>query len=258
MALGEIQVYPELKALSEAAAEQFIMIASNAVKRRGSFSVALTGGSTVRSLYQVLANPPSRDQLDWNKGLFYWGDERLVPPDHPESNYGQAYHLLLSHLDVKPERIFRIQGELPSSEAIEDYQGQLKKHADKRLDWPRFDLVLLSLGLDGHIASLFPGKITDEERNSPVIATSAEIEGQPVERVSLTPMVFNSARNIFFMVVGEKKSDAFRWVLLREKNLAQLPALRIQPRRGKIIWFVNEDAAGFFSSHSERSEESLS
>ena len=247
MLFGEIQIYPDLNALSKAAADAFILIALDAIQRKGRFSVALTGGTTVQSLYQILASQAFRDRLDWTKGLFYWGDERLVPPDHAESNYGQANQLFLCRLDIKPENIFRIRGELPLSKAVEDYRKQLKKNADEGLDWPCFDLVLLSLGSDGHIASIFPGEISEAERTSPVIAIRAEFEGRPADRVSLTPLVFNSARNIFLLVAGENKRKAFNRIFSGKGDPAQLPALGIRPRDGRIIWFVDKDAAGLLS-----------
>jgi 6-phosphogluconolactonase len=254
MPRSNVQIYHSLEALSKAVADQFTEIVTEATNQYGCFTVALTGGNTVKDLYRLLAYPPYVGKIDWSKGRFFWGDERMVPPDHPESNYGQSHHLFLRHVDVKSEYIYRIHGELAPLAAVEDYQNRLRENASEGLAWPRFDLVLLSMGSDGHIASIFPGDPLETEENAPVILTSAEYEGRPALRVSLTPLVFNSAEEIIFLVSGESKAAALEKVLCGDGDPENYPALRIHPNKGEVAWFVDEEAASllpetYFHSH---------
>jgi 6-phosphogluconolactonase len=243
MSRFHLRIYRDKESLSKAVADQVVHILEDAIGSRGIFHFVLTGGNTVQDLYKLLAGFPHVNRIDWSKGLFFWGDERIVPPDDPESNYGQAHQLFLSHIGLKPENICRIRGELKPTEAAQDYQFQLSQAASEGLAWPRFDLVLLSLGSDGHIASIFPGKITEAERNSPVLVTHAEYEGRPTQRVSLTPIVFNSSRRIIVLAVGESKAVALENVLSGDGDPEMYPALRIHPDHGEVMWFVDESAA---------------
>jgi 6-phosphogluconolactonase len=166
-------------------------LARQAVAARGAFFVALAGGSTPRPLYRRLVD---LDALPWPETHVFWGDERTVPPDHPESNYHQARELLLDHVPVPAAQVYRIQGELDPVSAAEAYAQTLLAAAAAGEAWPRFDLVLLGLGSDGHTASLFPGSTYPVEEMQPTVAVSADYGNRPAGRVSLTPPVFNSAR----------------------------------------------------------------
>ena len=239
----QLQIYKDRESLSKAVAEHIVQILVDVIDKQGKFYIVLTGGNTVKGLYKLLAEPPYLNKIDWRKGFFFWGDERMVSPDDPESNFGQAYHLFLSHFRLKAENIYRIRGELMPSDAAQDYQYQLSQNASEGLAWPRFDLVLLSMGSDGHVASIFPGEVTESERNSPVLVTHAEYEGRPAERVSLTPMVFNSSKRVIFLAVGENKAAALATVLSGDGDSELYPALRIQPDCGEVTWFVDEAAA---------------
>jgi 6-phosphogluconolactonase len=247
MAPKDIRMFQDLESLTAAVAEAFVDRATKVIKENDVFTVALTGGSTVKNLHTMFASPEYQSKVAWRKIRFFWGDERLVPPDHPESNYGQAYRLFLGHVGVRPENIFRIRGELVSQEAVQDYKEKLREHAPEGLEWPPYDLVFLSLGSDGHIASIFPGEISEAERCFPVIGTTADYQGRPAERVSMTPLVFNSARQIFFLVSGESKAAALRMVFCGEGDPKDFPALRIRPEEGVITWFVDEAAASLLS-----------
>jgi 6-phosphogluconolactonase len=238
-----VHIYRNLEVLSQAVADQFTNIVTEATQQVGHFTVALTGGNTVKDLYKLLAHPPYVGKIDWAKGRFFWGDERLVPPDHPESNYGQSQHLFLDHVDVKPENIYRMRGELEPKEAVKDYQNKLKEIASEGLAWPRFDLVLLGMGSDGHIASIFPNDPTEIEENAPVIFTKGEYEGRPAFRISLTTPVFNSAKEIIFLVSGKRKATVLKKVLCGDDDPENYPALRIHPDKGRVTWFVDEEAA---------------
>lgn len=245
MAEPIVQVFQDLDTLSRVAAERFAAIATEAVETRGRFIVALCGGGTPQTLYRLLAQLPYRDRLPCAQTHFFWGDERCVPPDHSENNYGQVQLALLSRLAIPPENIHRVKGELEPALAAQEYAAELRHLArgDEGLAWPRFDLVLLGMGSDGHTASLFPGPVTAAELYQPTLAVTAHYQGRPANRVTLTPSVFNSARNILFLVTGADKAEALAAVLTGPFDPEHWPAQRIQPERGSVVWFINEAAA---------------
>jgi 6-phosphogluconolactonase len=237
----KIQAYKNLQGLSIAAAELFVRSAAQAIEKRGRFLIALSGGNTPTLLYQTLAGVPYRDQINWEKVHVFWGDERCVPPDDPGNCYYQAKLALLDHVDIPADNIHRIQSMFEPAVAAFDYARTLKVFSTPPLDWPRFDLVLLGMGEDGHTASLFPG--SPVEIASPTIAVTANYQDRPARRVSLTPLVFNSARQIVFLVSGGSKSETLVSVLNGEYHPEQLPAQRIRPTDGEVIWLVDEAAA---------------
>lgn len=237
----ELRIFKEYEALSNAAAETFARAGANAVETRDRFLVALSGGGTPAGLYRLLASEPYRDQIDWAKTFFFWGDERCVPPDDEGSNYHQANELFLSHVPIPGENILRVKGELIPYEAASDYANILKEFAPPDSDWPRFDLILLGMGEDGHTASLFPGSEVDPA--SPTLAVTADYQGRPANRVTLTPRVINSAREVMFLATGEKKAVTLSRVLNDISMESQYPAQRIHPKDGRLIWLVDEGAA---------------
>lgn len=236
----EIRIFKDTEELSRAAADLFIEQAAGPFVERDRFLVALNGGNTPVRLFQLLATD-HRDQVDWSKLHIFWGDERCVPPDDPGSSYGQTREVLLSRVPIPDSNVHRVRGELEPMPASEDYARVLKHFAEDGFQWPRFDLVYLGMGEDGHTASLFPGSPVDEAE--PVIPVTARYQGRPAERVTLTPIVFNDARRIVFMVTGENKSITLAEVLSDRYNPAQYPAQRINPENGELIWLVDEEAA---------------
>jgi len=236
----ELRIFKEYDELSIAACEIFIRSAANAIESRGRFLVALSGGSTPSGLYQQLAGEVYRDRIDWQNTFVFWGDERCVPPDNEGSNYFQANENLLSQVPIPRENILRVKGELVPYEASKAYEQTLKEFAAPDLDWPRFDLVLLGMGEDGHIASLFPGSQVDVP--SPTLAVTADYQGRPAARVTLTPVVFNSARKILFLVTGESKASTLNQVFNGAPMPEQLPAQRIRPTDGQVIWLIDKVA----------------
>ena len=237
---AEIRIFKDDESLSQAAAEIFVTLAVKAVEARGRFLTALSGGGTPAGLYRLLAADPYQEQVDWPKTYIFWGDERCVLPDDEGSNYHQAMDILLSHVPIPDENILRVKGELEPAQASDDYAQALKRFADPGLDWPRFDLVLLGMGADGHTASLFPG--SEVSPNSPALAVTAHYQGRPANRVTLTPLVLNAAHNIMFLVTGANKAASLDQVLNGEYRPKQYPAQRIRPTDGKIIWLVDEAA----------------
>jgi len=188
------------------------------------------------ALYRLLAREP----IDWTRIHVFWGDERLVPPEDPENSYGQAWEALLKHIPIPTENIHRVASELDPVAAARDYASILREFAAPPLDWPRFDLVLLGLGEDGHTASLFPGSPVDA--TEPVIAVTAQYQGRPARRVTLTPLVFNAARQVIFLVTGANKAVTLKGVFSDYNSSEQVPAKRIQPADGQVTWLVDKAA----------------
>lgn len=235
-----IRIFKNLEELSIHAAEIFAGQAEKAIQARGRFSVVLNGGGTPERLFQILATD-FREKVDWSNVHVFWGDERSVPSGDAESSYGQASDLLLRHVPVLEGHVHRIKGELPPAQAAREYARTLKEFAAPALDWPRFDLVYLGMGEDGHTASLFPGSPIDEIE--PVVPVTADYQDRPAQRVTLTPPVFNSAQMLVFMAAGEKKARTLAEVLSGRYRPELYPAQRIAPGDGKLIWLVDEDAA---------------
>ena len=236
----ELRIFRDSERLSRHAANLFVEQAGLAVRERNQFLVALNGGSTPNRLFQLLATD-YRDQIDWSKVQVFWGDERCVPPDDTGSSYRQARDLLLIHVSIPESNIHRIKGELSPSEASKDYSALLKEYGSAPLDWPRFDLVYLGMGEDGHTASLFPGSpVTVSE---PTLPVTAHYQDRPANRVTLTQLVFNSARFVVFMATGEKKAITLAEVLSDRYNPERYPAQRIDPKDGELIWLIDETAA---------------
>jgi 6-phosphogluconolactonase len=236
----EIRIFNDLEELSRAAADLFVAEAEQAIAERDRFLVALNGGSTPTRLFELLATE-DREKVNWSKAHIFWGDERCVPPDDAGSSYGQARDILLSHVLIPDSNIHRIKGELGPAEASKDYSLTLRGFAAPPLNWPRFDLVYLGMGEDGHTASLFPGSPVDI--SEPTRPVTAHYQDRPANRVTLTPVVFNSAHVIVFMANGEKKANTLAEVLSDRYNPAQYPAQRIAPNEGRLIWLVDEAAA---------------
>jgi 6-phosphogluconolactonase len=236
----KLRLFKDLEELSHTAAELFVEQAAQSIEDSGRFLVALNGGSTPNRLFQLLASE-YREKVGWSNVYVFWGDERCVPPDDPGSSYGQARETLLSRVPIPEENIHRVKGELGPAEASQEYSLTLQKFASPPFDWPRFDLAYLGMGEDGHTASLFPGSPIDVLE--PTLAVTARYQDRPADRVTLTPVVFNSARLVVFMVTGEKKAQTLAQVLSGRYNPELYPAQRIEPREGRLIWLVDEDVA---------------
>lgn len=236
----EIHIFKDLEELSRAAAELFVEHSAHSIAERNRFLVALNGGSTPDRLFQLLATDYV-ENVDWTGVHVFWGDERCVPPDDPGSSYGQAWDILLSQVPIPEANIHRIKGELDPAKASEDYARILKGFADPPFDWPRFDLVFLGMGEDGHTASLFPGSPVDVYE--PTIPVTAQYQDRPANRVTLTPVVLNGAHTLVFMATGEKKAQTLAEVLSDRYNPELYPAQRIKPEDGRLIWLVDESAA---------------
>ncbi|MEX0288426.1 MAG: 6-phosphogluconolactonase [Flavobacteriaceae bacterium] len=202
--------------------------------------IALSGGSTPKMIFQALATN-YKDQVDWSKVSFYWGDERCVPPTDGDSNYGMTAELLLSKVPVPPQNIHRIKGEdNPQEEAIR-YGKLLEKNLKLNHNMPSFDLVILGMGDDGHTASIFPHEIALwESESNCVVATHTE-SGQ--KRVSITGKVINNASTVAFLVSGSNKAEKLREILKYEGSFSDYPASLVAPSGGNLLWFLDKEAA---------------
>ena len=209
-------------------------------------SVALAGGSTPRGLYQLLTQPPYESQIAWKRIRIFFGDERQVPPKHQESNFRMAQEAILSQVPIPPDQVFRIEGERSPEEAAIRYEGLLREQFGASIGHvPRFDLILLGMGGDGHTASLFPG--TSAVRESQKLVAAPWVEKLQTHRVTLTPPVLNAAKHVMFLVSGQDKAKALQSVLEGKDNPAQYPAQIVQPTEGQVLWLVDADAASHLS-----------
>ncbi len=238
---ADIRILNTPQELFQAAAAEFIALASTAIRDHEKFSVALSGGSTPKSLYSVLA----RSALPWDKIFFFWSDERHVPPDHPESNYRMAKEALLSKVPVPPENIFRVRAEEKDANVVaKDYEEALRSFFGLRPgEFPRFDLILLGLGPDGHTASLFPNTAALNETKLLVVANW--VEKFKANRITFTYPVLNNAACVIFLVSGADKADMVRTVL--EDGRADLPSQRVHPVNGRLLWLLDKGAASKLS-----------
>lgn len=238
--MSDLQVHENTKALAQAAADRFVAASENAIEKRGSFTVALSGGSTPRETYRRLAEPGLATKVSWRNVHLFWGDERCVPPGHPDSNYRMVRKTLIQKVPVPQTNVHRIQGELDPNLAAEVYEEELRSvfGVEER---PRFDLIFLGLGRDGHTASLFPGSMALRESEHWVVAVF--VEALQAWRVTLTPPVLNSARQLSFLVAGKSKAERLQEVLESEPQPESLPAQIVQPRDGQVTWLIDQAAA---------------
>jgi 6-phosphogluconolactonase len=239
----EIFICADEQSLHRAAAELVAAAAAASVADRGRFFWVLSGGRTPLPAYRLLAEEPLRAEMPWDKVYCFWSDERAVPPLHPDSNYGQARAALLDKVPVPAHQIIRVKGELPPIEAADDYKDALTDLASENRLWPRFDLVLLGLGADGHTASLFPGPARAADFRHPVLAVSGAPANPPVGRVTLTPLALNSAHHVLFVVGGAEKAAAVAGTLGQGEDEERWPGRWIQPVAGRLTWLLDDAAA---------------
>jgi 6-phosphogluconolactonase len=243
----EIRVSTTPQELFEAAAEVVVHTAKDAVEQRGRFTIALSGGSTPKSLFNLLATN-ARTVLPWDRMFFFWGDERHVPPTDPESNYRMAEEAMLSKIPVAAGNVFRIPAENPDAAAAADaYEQTLRKFFQLGPgEIPIFDLILLGMGPDGHTASLFPGSAGLQEKNRLAIANW--VDKLKTSRLTLTLPVLNAARCVAFLVSGTDKAAVLKTVLEEDAPAEQYPSKLIRPNNGKLIWLVDRAAASDLST----------
>jgi 6-phosphogluconolactonase len=232
-----LTTFPNSETLALAFANHFAQKADEAIRTRGRFLAVLSGGGTPLKSYRLLAQEPFKSQVDWAKVHLFWGDERFVPHDDPQSNFYQAKEALLDHVNIPAENLHPMPTELSPREAVDAYRQVLSSFAEPSQNHIRFDLVLLGLGDDGHTASLFVGQ--SALWINPIISTEGDYQGRPSTRLTLTSIVINQAREIVFMVSGASKADALANALGDEKDLNRFPSQAIS---GRVRWIVDEDS----------------
>jgi 6-phosphogluconolactonase len=239
----EVVVLPDAGALTKRAADEFLKAVNEAIAKKGVFTIALAGGSTPKALYSMLSEDPAyRSQIPWPKLHFFFGDERHAPPDNPESNFNMANETLFSKGLVKPEQITRIKGEYPDTEkAALEYEQALRAYFKlEDGEYPRFDLMLLGMGPEGHTLSLFPGTRALHATNRIVVRNW--VGKLYTERITLTAPAANQANRIIFSVTHADKALALKAVLEGPYEPEQLPAQLIQPVNGTLLWLVDQSA----------------
>ncbi|QDL06768.1 6-phosphogluconolactonase [Brasilonema octagenarum UFV-E1] len=239
----EIQVFANAEALTQAAAAEFVQQAHQAIQARGRFTIALSGGSTPKSLYALLATQPWRNQIPWNQIHFFWGDERHVPPSDPSNNFRMTQEQLLFQVPIPQENVYRIKAENPDAKAAAaEYEQDLRQFFQlQEHQFPRFDLVLLGMGANGHTASLFPG--TDAVHEQTRLVVAPWVEELNSYRITLTPPVINNAVEILFFVTGAEKATTLKAVLEGQYQPDRLPAQIISPTQGRVMWMIDQAAA---------------
>jgi 6-phosphogluconolactonase len=239
-----VRVFADPEAVSRAAADEFVRAAGEAVAARGRFTVALSGGSTPKRLYQLLAEPPYRDRVDWGKAEFFWGDERSVPPDHNDSNYHTAHEAMLRRLPVPAGHVHRMEAERADRDAAaREYEAALARvfGATPGGEPPAFDLILLGMGPDGHTASLFPHTAALKESGRWVVVNY--VPKFATDRVTFTAPVLNRAREVLFLVAGNDKAEPLHEVLEGAPNGDLYPSQTVRPTNGRLVFFVDRAAA---------------
>jgi 6-phosphogluconolactonase len=236
---AHVEVWPDAVALVMRAAELFAETARQSTAWRDEFTVALSGGSTPRALYELLAGEVYAPKIPWEGTHVFWGDERCVPPSSEESNYHTAHEAMLARVPIPESQIHRMRGEDEPLEAALAYEKVLlEKFNGNR---PGFDLILLGMGEDGHTASLFPGSTALEETERLVVAPY--VAKLKAHRLTMTLRTINAARSVTFLVAGKAKAETLRAVLEGERETRSFPSQMVEPDEGELVWLVDEAAA---------------
>ena len=237
---GRLDIYPTPDGLIQASAEKIASLLIGSVQARGRATIALSGGSTPRSVYALLGTEPLRTRIPWESVHVFWGDERCVPPESSESNYKMANEALLAHITIPPQNVHRVKAEQCPSRAAKEYEKEIQRTFEfGRVAPPRFDIVLLGLGEDGHTASLFPGTSPLNEQRK--LVADVYVDKPRAHRITLTFPVINNALHILFLVSGKRKATILHDVLQGDKLL--FPAQHVRPSAGELLWLVDQDAA---------------
>lgn len=235
----ELHIEKDTKALSASLAEWINNYIQQVLAKQDRFTFVLSGGSTPKALYALLAEPPYKESIPWEKLHFFWGDERAVPFEDSRNNAKMCYDELLDKVPVKAENIHIMRTDITPGESAAEYENIVKTYFDG--SETTFDFVLLGMGDDGHTLSLFPGTQVIHEQQA--LATSFFLQAQDMYRITLTAPVVNNAACVAFLAAGSGKAEVLRQVLKGEKNIDLYPSQIIQPVKGQLHWFVDEAAA---------------
>lgn len=237
--MTQVRILQDSDAIANAAAQIIIDIGLRSIAKHGRFSLVLSGGSTPQSLYRVLATADLATQIQWSAVHVFWGDERCVPSDHADSNYRMAKEMLLDHVNVLPENIYRIKGEIDANQAAIEYEEILRNYFGSNP--PNFDALLLGMGTDGHTASLFPNSRALDESQRWVVGNY--VASKQTWRVTLTSVAINAASNVIFLVTGDDKAESVWQVIKGSYQPRVLPSQLVKPSPGNLLWMLDEAAA---------------
>ncbi len=236
-----IAIYSDRDTLSQQAAQYIVRIASESIAARGLFTIALSGGTTPRKLYSLLGSEPYSSQIDWKLVHIFWGDERCVPPDNPDSNFFMAQEMLLSKIPIPAFQVHRMPADQPDRDAAsQEYTLEMQRTFGTH-GIPAFDLIQLGMGPEGHTASLFPHQASLHENQRLVMPVS--VPKPPPDRLTFTPPLLNAARNILFLVTGSDKADALQAVLEGAYQPDEYPAQIVCPPNDEVVWMLDTAVA---------------
>lgn len=236
-----IAIYPDTNTLSHEAAQLIVRLAQEAIVTRGRFTIALSGGSTPKALYGLLATDPYLGQIDWSSVEIFWSDERCVPPDDAESNYRMAQEVLLDKIPLPASQVHRMPADQPDRDAASLAYTQEMQQTFGTNGIPSFDLIQLGMGPEGHTASLFPHQESLHEQQRLVMPVI--VPKPPPPRLTFTSPLLNAARQILFLVTGSEKSDAVQAVLEGDYLPDEYPAQIVRPDKGEVTWMLDTKAA---------------
>jgi 6-phosphogluconolactonase len=236
-----IAIYPDIPTLSQQAAQFTLRVANESIVDRGRFTIALTGGTTPAELYGLLGNEPLRSQIDWQLVHLFWGDERCVPPDSPDSNYYLAQKTLLTKISIPESQIHRMPADWPDRDAASQAYSVDMQRTFHTNGIPGFDLIHLGMGPEGHTASLFPHQASLHEKQRLVMPVT--VPKPPPDRLTFTPPLLNAARNVLFLVTSKDKADALQAVLEGEYQPDEYPAQIVRPTNGELVWMLDKEVA---------------
>jgi 6-phosphogluconolactonase len=236
-----IAIYPDTNTLSHEAAQYIVRVAQESIVTHGRFTLALSGGNTPKKLYGLLASEPYVSQIDWNLVEIFWSDERCVPPDSPDSNYHMAQEVLLSKVPIPANQIHRTPADEADRDAASETYAQEMRNVFGTNGIPKFDLIQLGMGPEGHTASLFPHQASLHEQQRLVMPVS--VPKPPPARLTFTPPVLNAATHILFLVTGTDKEEAVQAVLEGDHQPDEYPAQIVQPSQGEVTWMLDTAAA---------------
>ena len=237
----QISIYPDTNILSREAAQFIVRLANEAIVTHGRFTIALSGGSTPKVLYSLLGDEPYRSQIDWAHVDIFWSDERCVPPDSEDSNYYLAQQVLLSKISIPDNQVHRMPADRPDRDAASQAYTEEMYRTFGTIHIPKFDLIQLGMGPEGHTASLFPHQSSLHEQQRLVIPVT--VPKPPPPRLTFTPPILNAARHILFLVTGSDKADAVHAVLEGDYQPDEYPAQLVRPTNGEITWMLDTYAA---------------
>jgi len=244
----KLEVFQTEDAFKKGAAEFIIAIAEKSIAAKGRFTLSLSGGQTPENLYKLMAQPTYTERMPWKNTFIFWGDERFVPSDDKQNNANMAKTLLLDHIDIPSININPIPVDIEPGKAAENYENIIKKYFGK--DTPRFDLIFLGLGENGHTASLFPG--SDVVFENMRLVREVYVPEQNMFRITMTPILINKAHNIIFLVEGENKAEILKTVLSGPQQPDKFPAQIIKAEDGDLYWFIDKKAAALLPAYIEQ------